>query len=301
MISMQEIESMKKFEGLYTALVTPFDQDGKINADAIQKLVDKNLKQGVNGFYVSGSTGESYLLSMEERKYLLETVSEAVDKKADIIVNIGMFATEHSIELAQHAEKKQVSAISSVPPFYFPFNMKEYISYYKDLADAISLPVIVYNIPAMSSISFSLDDIEKLFEHEGIAGIKHTSYDLFQLQQMVQHYPEKSIFIGHDEIYLSALAAGVKAGIGSTYNIMANKFVKIKQCFENKQMEEALKIQNEVNEIVQVLCKVGVFKGVKAILKMQGIDCGVCRKPFLPLNTEELCELKTVAERNGIL
>lgn len=292
---------MKKFKGIYTALVTPFDADGRIHAPALQKLVESNLQMGVNGFYVAGSTGESYLLSVEERKYLLEAVMEAVNGRADVVVNIGMFATEHSIALARHAKKQQVSAISSVPPFYFPFTMDEYIQYYTDLAEAAEIPVIIYNIPAMSSVTFTMEDITRLFSNDGIIGVKHTSYDLFQLQQVVKQYPEKSVFIGHDEIYLSALAAGAEAGIGSTYNIMADKFVKISRLFGEKHLEQALEVQNEVNEIVTALCNVGVFKGIKEILKMQGTDCGVCRKPFQPLKEEQIRYLRDVAQKNHIL
>lgn len=292
---------MKKFEGLYTALVTPFDQDGKINDAVLQKLIEKNQAQGVKGFYVSGSTGESYLLSTDERKYLIDSVTEAVGGKGEVIVNIGMFATKHSIELARHAYSRNVSAISSVPPFYFPFTKNELVTYYEDLANAVDTPVIVYNIPKMSGIEFTLDDFDRLLANEKILGIKHTSYDLFQFQQLIEAYPDKSIFIGHDEIYLSALAAGAKAGIGSTYNIMADKFVKLDQCFAGNKKEEALKIQGEINCVVQVLCKVGVFKGVKEILKMQGLDCGSCRKPFLPLNESQKIFLRETAEKNGLL
>lgn len=292
---------MKQFKGNYTALVTPFDGRGKINAQALQRLVEGNLQKGVQGFYVSGSTGESFLLSMEERKYLLESVLEAAKGRGDVLVNIGMFATEHSIELARHAQKCGASAISSVPPFYFSFSMEEYLQYYRDLAEAVELPVIVYNIPAMSAVKFSTEDLGRLLENEKIIGVKHTSYDLFQLQQIVQRNPGKSIFIGHDEIYVSALSAGARAGIGSTYNIMPEKFVRMYRLFEEHRMEEALAVQSEVNEVVEALCKVGVFKGIKEILKMQGIDCGVCRKPFLPLSEEQRRYLRETGERAHIL
>lgn len=292
---------MKKLNGIYAALVTPFDEKGKINSTALQKLVDINLQKGVDGFYVSGSTGESYMLSVAERKYLLEAVMEAADKKAEVLVNIGMFATEHSIELAKHAQSQQVSAVSSVPPFYFPFNMEEYIRYYTDLADAVDVPVIVYNIPAMSAVHFGTKDIHRLFADSRIIGMKHTSYDLFQLQQIIADFPEKSIFIGHDEIFLSALAAGAQAGIGSTYNIMAEKFIRMKALFAEGRHEEALQIQNTVNKVVTALSEVGVFKGVKEILRMQGIDCGECRKPFLPLKEEQKAYLRKVAEQAELL
>ena len=150
---------MKQFEGSYAALVTPFDAQGNINASALGRLIERNLERGLKGFYVSGSTGESFLLSAEERRYLTEAVMEAVDGRAEVIVNTGMFATEHGIALARHAEKCGVTAISSVPPFYFPFQSQEYIQYYYDLADAVDVPVIVYNIPALSGVQFSTEEI----------------------------------------------------------------------------------------------------------------------------------------------
>lgn len=291
---------MKKFDGIYTALVTPFDSAGKINSGAVQRLVEDNIKKGVSGFYVCGSTGESYLLSKEERKYLLEAVCEAAEKKADVLVNIGLFSTEYAIELAKHAEKQGVKAVSSVPPFYFPFTMEEYAGYYTELADAVDVPVLLYNIPAMSSVTFAEDDLKRLLANEKITGIKHTSYDLFQLQQLIYQYPEKNFFIGHDEIFLSALAVGAQAGIGSTYNIMAGKFIKMRNLFMQGETKKAAEIQNEVNNIVSVLCSVGVFKGIKEILKMQGIDCGYCRKPFKRLDDKQRRLLLETAEKNGL-
>lgn len=291
---------MKKIDGIYTALVTPFDSEGNINPTAVQRLVEENIRKGVSGFYVCGSTGESYLLSKEERKYLLEAVCEAVENKADVLVNVGMFSTEYAIELAEHAEKQEVKAISSVPPFYFPFTMEEYIHYYTDLAESVDVPVLLYNIPAMSSVTFADDDLKRLLANKKIIGIKHTSYNLFQLQRLIDQYPEKNFFIGHDEIFLSALAVGARAGIGSTYNIMADKFIKIRELFLQGEITQALEMQNKVNHVVSALCEVGIFKGVKEILKMQGIDCGYCRKPFKKLEDMQRRFLFETAEKNGL-
>lgn len=288
---------MTKFQGIYPALVTPFTVDGRVDADAVQKLTASLKEKGVNGFYVSGSTGESYMLSVEERKFLLEAVKEAAGEEMDVIVNIGMFATVHSLELARHAEKCGASAVSSVPPFYFPFTKEEYRDYYNDLAQGVDIPVIIYNIPAMSSVQFSTEELNQMLKNEKIEGIKHTSYDLFQMQQLIAANPQKSIFIGHDEIFLSALSAGVRAGIGSTYNIMADKFTAMSRLFAERKMEQALRIQNEVNEIITVLNKVGIFKGIKEILKMQGYSCGDCRKPFQSLSIEQKTYLHRMAEK----
>ncbi len=292
---------MKKIEGLFPALVTPYDGEGRVNTDAIGKLVEKLQKSGISGFYVGGSTGESYLLSMQERKCVLEAVKEAADPSMKVIANIGMLATEQSITLAKHAEKVGVTAISSVPPFYFSFTAEELYHYYEDLAGAVDVPVLIYNIPAMSGVKFSTADLCRLLEDKRICGLKHTSFDLFQMQRLIQLYPEKSIFIGHDELFLSAWAVGARAGIGSTYNIMPEKFIGIAQAFARDDQAEALRLQGEVNEMVEVLCEVGVFKGIKEILKMQGMDCGDCRKPFTMPDEAQRAKLAGTAQRLGLL
>ena len=292
---------MTKFKGIYPALITPFDKKGRVNPEKIQQVVDICITKGVSGFYVGGSTGESYLLSLEERRQVLEKVVKTVNGRGDVIANIGVFATEQGIELAKHAEAMGVSAISSVPPFYFPFTMEDYVQYYNDLADSVNIPVIIYNIPAMSGITFKTDDIERFFLNEKIIGMKHTSYDLFQLERVLKKYPQKSIFCGHDELFLSASVIGVQAGIGSTFNFMAEKFVKIQELIAENHWTEAAVIQDEANAVIEALCKVGVFKGIKAALRMQGMDCGDCRKPFLPLTEEQTLYLEKILRENHCL
>ena len=292
---------MKHFTGIYPALVTHFDESGRVSLGIVTKLIDSLLEKGVSGFYVGGSTGEAYLLTSEERKQYLEAVMKVVDGRCDVIANIGMFATEHAIELARHAESVGVAAVSSVPPFYFPFEIKEYITYYHDIANAVTVPVILYNIPAMSKVNFTKNDIKCIFANDNIGGMKHTSYDLFQLQKIVEEYPDKTIFCGHDELFLPAYSVGVTAAIGSTFNFMADKFVRMSSLLDEGKAKDALILQGEVNAIIEVLSKLGMFKGVKAALQMQGIDCGFCRSPFLPLKEEERTLLRCVLEENGVL
>ena len=113
---------------------------------------------------------------MDERKALFEAVVEACPKHLKVIANVGKMATEHSIELAWHAEGLAVSVISSVPPFYFSYNQDEIVRYYLDLAEAVNVPVLIYNIPTMSGVTFSMDSLNRLLEDGRIMGLKHTSY-----------------------------------------------------------------------------------------------------------------------------
>jgi N-acetylneuraminate lyase len=292
---------MNEFTGLFPALITPFNEDCRISAESIEKLIDANIKKGVSGFYICGSSGESFLLSMKERKYMIDVVSEAVKGRSTFIANIGLFATKHGQKLARYAEKKGAAAISSVPPFYFPFQIDEYVQYYADLAASVSVPMLVYNVPALSGVNFTMNDLDRLLSIPNVMGMKHTSFNLFQLQLLIARYPDKNFFMGHDELFLSALSVGVKAGIGTTFNFMAEKYLQMMKAFDRGDMEECLRLQNEANEIIDVLCKVGVFKGTKAILQLQGFDAGTCRKPFLPLNDEDMKLVKQTAEKYRLI
>ncbi len=288
---------MTELTGIYPALVTPFTSQNKIDEKALQKLTEYLISKGVDGFYIGGSTGESLLLSGEERKEVLEIVHEQVKGRVKVIAHIGCFHTPSAIELAQHAASIGVDAISSLPPFYYKFTMKELQHYYHRLADEVDLPLIVYNAPALTGISFNSENIEEIFSHKNLAGIKFTSYDLFQMQRMMQKY-DKLIINGHDEIYLSSLSIGCNMAIGSTFNFMPEMFLEIKKNFEQGNIELAKKLQGRANEIIECLTKAGVFRGVKGMLDIIGYPCGSCREPFLPLTNEEKMKLQEVLKRN---
>ncbi|MET3505739.1 N-acetylneuraminate lyase [Halalkalibacter oceani] len=292
---------MNHFDGVIPALVTPFTREGKINDRVLRQIIEMNLEKGVTGFYVGGSTGEALLLSQEERKYIVDIVSDETRGKAKLIAQIGSFATKHAIELAEHAEKAGVEAISSVPPFYYQFKQDELKAYYHDLVKAVELPMILYHVPSLAGVSLTAESIRELFQGTQIVGIKHTSYDLLHLQLLLDTYPNKVIINGHDELYLASLTVGCQSSIGSTFNFMAEKFLLIDRLYKEGKIEEARSIQNEVNEVVAVLLKIGVFQGVKAALALQGIECGTCRRPFKPLTVEESELLRKVLIKNGVV
>jgi N-acetylneuraminate lyase len=287
---------VEKFHGIIPALITPFTLDGKIDDKALQQLVRMNLDKGVNGFYVGGSTGEAFLLSMEERKHILEVVSQEAKGKATIIAHIGSIATDHAIELGRHAADLGVDAVSSIPPFYYKFSLPEIKSYYLDIVEAVNAPMILYNFPALTGVTLTNENVGDLLAHERIVGVKHTSFDLHQLQRMLELNPGLTVFNGHDEIFLAGLSMGARSAIGSTYNFMAEKFISILKFFKNGQMEEALRLQAEANAIIDVLIKVGVFQGIRAALELMGLPCGECRRPFKKLTEEEKSMLRKVLQ-----
>jgi len=277
---------MNKFTGIFPALVTPFKSNGEINEKSLQKIIKMNLEKGVKGFYVGGSTAEAFLLSMDERKYILDIVAQECRGKCTLISHIGCIGTDHAIELGEHSQALGFDAISSIPPFYYKFSFEEIKNYYFDIVNKVNLPMIIYNFPAFSGVSFNMNNLKEFAEDERFIGVKHTSYDLYQLEQIIKIDKRLTVFNGHDEVFLGALAMGAKSAIGSTYNFMAEKFIEIDRLFKDGKMAEAHLVQVKANEIIEVLIKVGVFQGVKYALELQGIECNGVRKPFKPITEE---------------
>lgn len=277
---------MKKYEGIFTALLTPFDKNNRVNEKELEKLVRFNLEKGVRGFYVGGSTAEAFLLSTDERKQIMEIVKSTADN-ATLIAHIGSINEGEATDLALHAKKTGYDAISSVAPFYYKFTFEEIKNYYFRLADAAQLPMLVYHFPAFSGVNMGINEMGQFLNDERFLGIKYTSNDFFTMEQCKSNFPEKIVYNGFDEMFLAGLSMGADGGIGSTYNFMADKFVKIKALFENGKIAEAQEIQKEANRITKILCQIGVMQAEKEVLNQLGFDFGVCRHPFGEPTTEQ--------------
>lgn len=288
---------MKNFKGILTALLTAFDKNGKINAKAMSDLVEFNLSQGVNGFYVGGSTGESMVMTAEERKELFAIVANATKGRATLIAHVGTISTDAACDMAKAAEKCGYDAISAVAPFYYSFSYEAIKGYYNDILNSCNLPMIIYNFPASGSFSFTAEKANEVIKDERIIGIKHTSQDLFLLNQFKKLDREIVVYNGYDEMLVAGLSMGADGGIGSTYNFMGNKYVKMFDAFNKGDLTTAMAIQEEVNLIIMQLIKYGVFQSEKAILSAMGIDMGDCRKPFLPISAEGKSVMTGIAKK----
>lgn len=284
---------MEKLTGIIPALVTPFTSD-RVDEAKLDAVVEHLIQQGSDGLYVGGSTGEALLLSNRERKQVLNRVIKQVNGRCKVIAHIGALSTEEAIDLADDAMEHGADAISSIPPIYYGYRAKELEQYYLDIVNTVKAPLLIYHVPALSGQPLSDENIANLFANDNIVGIKFTAYDHFRMQCLIQKYPDKAVINGHDELYLSSLCIGSECAVGSTFNFMAPKFMKLKAAFEAGDMEAARKMQGEANLIIETLIRVGVFRGVKGLMRLQGIDAGECKRPFLPLTQDEIEKLETV-------
>jgi N-acetylneuraminate lyase len=288
----------KTLTGVISALLTPFHQDQQIDETSLRRLIQFNLKQGIDGLYVGGSTGEAFLESREERQRVLEIVAEEAKGKIALIAHVGSISTAESRALADAAATLGYDAVSAVTPFYYSFSFNEHCNHYRDIiASSKGLPMIVYNIPAMSGVTLDVDQITYLLNIPGVVALKQTSGNLYQIEQIRRANKNKIIYNGYDEIFLYGQMAGANGGIGSTYNVMAWRYLKIMQAISENNIEKAKSIQSECNSVIDALIKSGVFLGLKNILHYMGIiENPICRRPFAEVEEKHLPALRAIAE-----
>lgn len=279
---------MDRLKGIFAALVTPYDKDGRVNYKVLQQYVDYQASKGLEGFYVCGSTAESFLLSHDERKKILEAVVEANGKRAAVVAHCGSIGTDLTIDLAKHAVKTGVDAISAVTPFYFNFKPADIVTYYCDMANETGAPVIVYNIPKMSGVTVTVEMMKEMRRNPGIVGLKFTSQDMYALEQIKTSDPDLIVYNGCDEMCLAGLSMGADGAIGSTYNVMGKLFMQIRDLARNSELPQALALQQKANVVLKSLLGTGkLFGCLKYIITLRGYDFGGCRRPFPVMNDED--------------
>ena len=281
----------KKLKGIMPALMTAFDTATEsISKENTAALVKKLKSAGVHGFYVGGSSGEMVLCSVKERMELLETVMEA-SGDLTVIAHTGAMSTADAILLSRHAESSGADAISSVTPLYYKYSFREIKHYYSRLCEAVNIPVIIYNIPALTGTALDFDQLSELLSIDGVGGMKFTSSDFFLLNRLKQEFSDKVFYNGCDEMLLSGLSAGADGGIGTTYNFMPEMFLSIYELFNNGRMKEANAVQSMANKIIAEVVSKGTLSASKQMINFSGLDYGVCREPLLPLDETEKNEL----------
>ncbi|MBO5008465.1 MAG: N-acetylneuraminate lyase [Clostridia bacterium] len=279
---------MEKLNGIFTALLTPFDDKNKINEKALADVIEMNIRKKVSGFYVGGSTAEAFMLSDDERMYLYKLVKDIVgNRDVALMGHVGSVSTLQSIKFAQLCAELGYDLMSAVSPFYYKFSFSEIKSHYYQLVDAVDLPMLIYNFPAFSGVTLNAKNISEFLCDDRFIGVKHTSNDYYAMESFKSAFPDKKVYNGFDEMFLAGLSMGADGGIGSTYNFMAEKFVEINDLFEKNMMNEALEKQKEVNRIIDCLVSVGVMQGEKEVLCQMGFDFGYARSPFSKLSPEQ--------------
>jgi N-acetylneuraminate lyase len=223
----------------------------------------------------------------EDRMQLAEAAVEAAGGRVDLIDHIGAVDLKTAVKLARHAGEVGMDAISSVPPFFYGYGEKEIAQYYKAIAEASGLPVIMYASP-LAGTKITWEMVDRLMDIDGMVGVKWTNYDYFEMHRIKQlRGGNINVINGPDETLLCGLSMGADGGIGTTYNVMPKVFMNIYRYFTSGDINAAQKEQFKADKLIALLCRFNVLSAMKELLFMMGYDCGYCTYPLNRLTMEE--------------
>jgi N-acetylneuraminate lyase len=277
---------MSRLSGIYAALLTPFDAENRIDPATTEALVAFQVRQGLAGLYVGGSSGEAMAQSVPERADYLRLVAGMAGGKLRLIAHVGAVATDDVLALAAVAADAGYDAISAITPYYYPFSRGEVLAHYTEIADRAALPLVIYNFPAITA-GFTLAELAGLLDHSRIIGVKHTSTDMYMLEKIKHRCPDALVYNGYDEMCLAGLVTGADGAIGTTYNFMGDLFVEIAGLVAAQRTEAARPLQVMANRVIDVLVEVGVMPGSKGIMNIMGVPMGDARRPFRRLTSAD--------------
>ncbi len=290
-----------KFKGIMPALITPLCEDESINLPVLDSLINHLISTGADGLYVGGATGEGLNLRTEQRMILSEASVKAVAHRVPVIVQVASTDFSDAVAIAKHAEACGADAVSATPPLFFKYDDNDVYNYYKALADAVHIPVMIYyNLNA--GVSISADFAARMFEIDNITAIKWTSSDYYGMNRLKDiTHGEMNIINGPDEMLLMGLAAGADGGIGSTYNIQLDIIKSIYTCFMNRDIVGAQAAQTRANRIIYELLKKPTIPAVKAVLEEMGFAVGNATFPMKRLSDSDKRELIDGLKRVGLV
>lgn len=290
----------EKYRGIFPAFYACYGEDGKISRERTEAFTEYLLKKGVKGVYVCGSSGECIYQSKEERKLTLESVMSVAKGKMTVIAHVACNNTEDSCELAAHAESLGVDAIAAIPPIYFHLPDHAIAQYWNDIsAAAPNTDFVIYNIPQLAGVALTMPLFKEMLKNPRVKAVKNSSMPVQDIQMFKAEGGDGfTVFNGPDEQLVSGLAMGADGGIGGTYAVMPELYLKIMELVLAGEIKKAAEIQYAADEIIYAMCAChgNLYAVMKEILRLrEGIDIGGVKKPLAALIEEDIPQVKKCA------
>lgn len=290
-----------KYSGIIPAFYACYDKEGNISPLAVENFTEHMIKKGVKGLYVGGSSGECIYQGVEERKLVLEHVMKVARGRITVIAHVACNNTRDSRELAAHAESLGVDAIAAIPPIYFRLPDYAIANYWNSISEAApNTDFIIYNIPQLAGVALTPACLKKMLENPRVIGVKNSSMPTMDIQVFGAIGGENFVvFNGPDEQLAAGLAMGAIGGIGGTYGVMPELYIKIKECIDRGDVKKASELEADANRIISMLssCHGNMYAVIKEVIRIrEGIDIGSVRSPLPELIEEDMPKVRAVAE-----
>jgi len=294
-----------RLEGVLPAVVTPFDKDEEFDEQAFRNLIDWLIEKGITGIVPCGTTGEFSLMTQEERARVIEACVDQVNGRIPVIAGTGDTATKLVIDATKHALDVGADAAIIVNPYYMkPKGGKGIFDHYMAIAEAVDIPIVVYNIPVATNQYIPWQVVEDLAEVDNIVGMKDSSGDIRYLMSVLEKVGDKiDVVVGWDEVVLPALAAGCKGMILASANVIAPYWLDIYRKVKEGRLEEAREAQRRIQKFTRHIVATGA-QGPKVCLNFMGLNVGKTRRPIILGDTvsyELREEFRVELEKLGLL
>lgn len=286
---------MTIFKGSATALVTPFSENGeKIDYEVLKNLIDFQINNGTKALIILGTTGEASTISLDERIKIIECAVKHTNKRVPVIAGSGSNDTKIAINNSKIYEKLGADALLIVTPYYNKSTQKGLISHYTKIAESVSLPIILYNVPGRTGVNILPATVKELSKNKNIVAIKEASGNLEQIGEILRICGDKiDVYSGDDALILPILSIGGKGVIGVASNIVPSLVNQLCESFFENQLEKSRELQFLLNPLIKTLFLEVNPIPVKTALNLMKKNVGALRLPLCSMEQENIEKLKT--------
>lgn len=288
-----------KVTGVYVAMLTPLDTDGRVNEEELRKLTRFYIENGIDGLFVVSSVGEKIYISDEEVIKGFEIVADENKGKMKLFANITSTNALDAIKLGKIAEKLNYDGVVSAPPYYYNPSEEDIYEYYKTITEKVELPLIIYNIPIFA-VPLTQNLIDRLSKNPKVLAIKDSSGNMVEFMHnyeiIKENNPDLSILIGRDEIFLQALISGADGCMLGSAAIVPELFVEIYKKFKENKLDEAMVLQRSVLKLLRICFKPAFPNGFKLAVEARGFNMGKVKRKPTAKDVELMKELKPLID-----
>jgi 4-hydroxy-tetrahydrodipicolinate synthase len=293
---------MPSFRGTFTVLVTPFTSDGSaVDIVALERLVEFQIAEGIHGLIPLGSTGEFLSVTPDERRAVVDTVVKATAGRVPVLVGTGAEWTRDTVAMSREAEAMGADGVMIIPPYYSVPTVDELYVHYKTIADAISLPIMVYNNPATANVDMLPETLARLSQIPNCRYVKESTLDVTRVRDIIRLCGDRmTVFagvLGYESFWL-----GAEGWVAVCSNIAPKLSARMFEAVaDRRDMDEALAIYRKLTPLLPFVGGPRYVSGTKAAFEMMGLGMGPPRPPRLPLPEAELPALRRVLEELGLV
>ena len=290
------------FTGAGIAIITPFNQDGSVNYERLGEMIDYQIENNTDAIIICGTTGEASTMTDEEHLECIRYAVEETAGRVPVIAGTGSNDTKYAVELSKEAEAVGADALLLVTPYYNKTTQKGLIMHFTAIADAVNIPIVLYNIPGRTGMGFEVSTIKKLAEHKNIVAVKEASGNISYCAKLLAECGDViDVYSGNDDMIVPLMSLGAKGVISVASHVIPKQVHDMVQYCVDNNFAKATELQLEYLDLINALFIEVNPIPVKEAVNMTGVNVGSCRMPLCDMSDEHKAVLRKTLEKHGLI